>query len=93
MLLEIQGKASKKFSGYIRLWFWALYALKRDEMNWQVEILRIYGEEEILRAVLEGSGYDLILDVSRESKSWLLEHVKYDSFDTADLVYEDAKIG
>ena len=59
-------------------------------MNWRVEIPRIYGDEQMLRSVLEGSGYELIWERSANSDSWLLKHSKYDLFDTANPIHDDA---
>jgi hypothetical protein len=59
-------------------------------MDWQVEIRKIYGDEQTLRAVIEGAGYELIQEVSGNSNSWILKHSKYNSFDSAQFVYDDA---
>jgi hypothetical protein len=60
-------------------------------MTWFVEISSIAGDEHIVKAVLEGAGYEFVdCDDAHSAKS-LLCHPKYEAFEKAAQVHEDAK--
>jgi hypothetical protein len=59
-------------------------------MGWRAEILRIHGDERVLREVLMGSGYDLVRNDAANASSWLLIHPKYAELESANDIHKDA---
>ena len=59
-------------------------------MQWFIEVTDVTGDYSLIRAVLERAGYELSIQ-EHSAPNRLLSHPKYQEFETASQVHEDAK--
>lgn len=56
-----------------------------------VELTNISGDEEIIRTAMTSNGYEISHESADSVEIWLLTHQKYEHFEMASVIHEDAE--